>query len=69
MLGVHKTLIVIAHRLTTIAAVDQILVLDQGRLVGQGQHTTLVEQDGLYVRFWDVKARLTVGKFLPRPVT
>ncbi|MEM7649535.1 MAG: ATP-binding cassette domain-containing protein, partial [Cyanobacteria bacterium P01_A01_bin.70] len=56
-LSAEKTLIVIAHRLTTIAAADQILVLDQGRVVEQGQHPTLVEQGGLYARLWDVKAR------------
>ncbi|MEM1280078.1 MAG: ABC transporter ATP-binding protein [Cyanobacteria bacterium P01_H01_bin.152] len=56
-LSAQKTLIVIAHRLTTIAAADQILVLDQGRVVEQGQHATLVERSGLYARLWDVKAR------------
>ena len=56
-LSTQKTLIVIAHRLTTIAAADQILVLDQGRVVEQGQHPTLVEQGGLYARLWDVKAQ------------
>ena len=56
-LSVQKTLIVIAHRLTTIAAADQILVLDQGRIVEQGQHPILIDQGGLYARLWDVKAR------------
>ncbi|MEM6502482.1 MAG: ABC transporter ATP-binding protein [Cyanobacteria bacterium P01_C01_bin.89] len=52
-----KTLIIIAHRLTTIATADQILVLNQGRVVQHGQHSTLVDQDGLYARLWDVKTR------------
>ncbi|MBE7385549.1 MAG: ABC transporter ATP-binding protein [Leptolyngbya sp. SIO1E4] len=56
-LSAQKTLIVIAHRLTTIAAADQILVLDQGRVVEQGQHPVLIDQGGLYARLWDVKAR------------
>ncbi|MGD1861230.1 MAG: ABC transporter ATP-binding protein [Leptolyngbyaceae cyanobacterium] len=56
-LSAQKTLIVIAHRLTTIAAADQILVLDQGRGVEQGRHPVLIEQGGLYARLWDVKAR------------
>ncbi|MGD1943065.1 MAG: ABC transporter ATP-binding protein [Leptolyngbyaceae cyanobacterium] len=69
-LSTEKTLIVIAHRLTTIAAADQILVLDQGRVVEQGQHPTLVKQDGLYARLWDVKARSHGWKIgLPSPVT
>ncbi|MEM9503263.1 MAG: ABC transporter ATP-binding protein [Cyanobacteria bacterium P01_E01_bin.43] len=56
-LSTQKTLIVIAHRLTTIAAADQILVLDQGRVVEQGRHPELVEQGGLYARLWEVKAQ------------
>ena len=56
-LSTQKTLIIIAHRLTTIAAADQILVLDQGHVVEQGQHSALIDQGGLYARLWDVKAR------------
>ncbi|MEM9818913.1 MAG: ABC transporter ATP-binding protein, partial [Cyanobacteria bacterium P01_D01_bin.6] len=56
-LSAEKTLIVIAHRLTTIAAADQILVLDQGRVVEHGQHPELVKQEGLYARLWDVKTQ------------
>lgn len=47
-----KTLVVVAHRLHTIAAADQILVLDSGKLVEQGQHAQLLEQNGLYARMW-----------------
>ena len=56
-LSAEKTLIVIAHRLTTIAAADQILVLDQGRIVERGKHETLMEQGGLYQRLWNVRVR------------
>ncbi|MEM6453146.1 MAG: ABC transporter ATP-binding protein [Cyanobacteria bacterium P01_D01_bin.105] len=56
-LSAQKTLIVIAHRLTTIAAADQILVLDQGRIVERGRHESLVNGGGLYQQLWDVKAR------------
>ena len=56
-LSAKKTLIIIAHRLTTIATADQILVLDQKRVVQQGQHSALVKQDGLYARLWDAKTR------------
>jgi ATP-binding cassette subfamily B protein len=49
----HKTLIVIAHRLTTVQRADQILVLDGGRLVQQGIHADLIGQSGLYRRFWE----------------
>ncbi|MGD1851754.1 MAG: ABC transporter ATP-binding protein [Cyanophyceae cyanobacterium] len=56
-LSAKKTLIIIAHRLTTIATADQILVLDQKRVVQQGQHSALGKQDGLYARLWDAKTR------------
>lgn len=48
-----KTVLMIAHRLQTIADADQILVLDQGKLVEQGQHTGLMQHAGLYARFWE----------------
>jgi len=43
-----RTSIVIAHRLSTVMDADQILVMDQGRLVEQGTHEDLLDQDGLY---------------------
>ncbi|MEM1255034.1 MAG: ABC transporter ATP-binding protein [Cyanobacteria bacterium P01_H01_bin.21] len=64
-LSLEKTLIVIAHRLTTIAAADQILVLDEGRVVERGKHRTLVEQGGLYQRLWDVRVRSHGWKIAP----
>nr|WP_202487760.1 ABC transporter ATP-binding protein [Streptomyces sp. SID8354] len=48
-----KTVIVIAHRLTTVAGADQILVLDDGRITQSGTHTELLaEPDGRYARMW-----------------
>ena len=43
-----RTTLVIAHRLSTIEHADQVLVLDQGRLVEQGTHAQLLAQGGLY---------------------
>ena len=51
-LAVGKTVIVIAHRLHTIAGADQILVFDGGRLVERGCHDALLARDGLYARMW-----------------
>ncbi|MBV5273050.1 MAG: thiol reductant ABC exporter subunit CydD [Lamprocystis purpurea] len=45
-----RTLIAIAHRLDTVRKADRILVLDQGRMVESGDHTTLLAQDGAYRR-------------------
>lgn len=50
-----KTIIMIAHRLKTVRHADQILVVDGGRIVQQGTHEELLEQDGIYRRF--VEAR------------
>ena len=58
-----KTVIVIAHRLATLQRADQILVLEQGRLVQQGSHTDLITQDGLYRRFWEERERARSWKF------
>ena len=46
-----KTLIVIAHRLSAITDADQILVMDQGRIVQNGDHDSLMEEDGIYRNF------------------
>jgi len=48
----QKTVIVIAHRLSTIAAADQIVVLDNGKIVQSGTHPALLQEDGRYARMW-----------------
>lgn len=52
-----RTTLVIAHRLATILKADRILVMDQGRIVEEGTHASLVAQGGLYARL----ARLQFG--------
>jgi ABC-type multidrug transport system fused ATPase/permease subunit len=52
-----KTTFVIAHHLETVARADNILVLDQGRIVEQGRHADLIVQAGLYARLQSRQAR------------
>ena len=47
-----KTVLVVAHRLSTIAHLDRIVVLDKGQIVEDGSHSQLLERRGLYYRLW-----------------
>jgi ATP-binding cassette subfamily B multidrug efflux pump len=47
-----KTVIAIAHRLSTISALDRLVVIDQGRIVQQGNHSQLAVAEGIYAELW-----------------
>ena len=47
-----KTVIAVAHRLSTIAAMDRLVIMDKGRIVEQGTHKELLRQNGLYASLW-----------------
>jgi ATP-binding cassette subfamily B protein len=57
----NRTTLVIAHRLSTLSRMDRILVFDHGKIVEEGNHSALMEKNGLYARMWNMQ----VGGFLP----
>ena len=57
----NRTVVVVAHRLSTIAHMDRILVFDNGRIIEDGSHQDLLHRDGHYAHLWNMQA----GGFLP----
>ena len=53
-----RTTLVIAHRLSTLMRADKIIVLDHGQIVQTGTHQTLLQQEGLYRRLWQIQSSL-----------
>ncbi|RKX74737.1 MAG: ABC transporter ATP-binding protein, partial [Spirochaetes bacterium] len=51
----NATVIIIAHRTSTLSEADRILVLEQGRITQEGSHSELIGQNGLYKRIWDIQ--------------
>ena len=47
-----KTVIAVAHRLSTIAAMDRLIIMDKGRIVEEGTHAELLKRNGLYANLW-----------------
>ncbi len=54
----RRTTLVIAHRLSTLAHADKVIVLEDGRIIQQGSHADLVEAEGLYRRLWTIQTSL-----------
>ncbi len=48
-----KTTIVIAHRLSTIQKMDRIIVLENGKIVEEGNHSVLLKKNGVYANLWN----------------
>lgn len=64
----NRTTLVIAHRLSTVADAQQILVLDHGRIVERGTHQVLLAHDGLYAQMWE-RQQARKDEELASPVT
>ena len=54
----RATTLVIAHRLSTLAQADRVIVLDHGRIIQTGTHAELSTQDGLYRRLWQIQTNV-----------
>ncbi|MDW4910364.1 ABC transporter ATP-binding protein [Streptomyces sp. ADMS] len=59
-----RTALVVAHRLSTVATMDRLVVLDRGRIVEQGTHQELLASEGAYAKLWQHQS----GGFLDDPV-
>ncbi|WP_067695848.1 ABC transporter ATP-binding protein [Nocardia jejuensis] len=71
--GVHeltrdRTVIVVAHRLATIAHAEQILFMEAGRIIERGTHTQLLALEGRYAAFWNERTRASGWRLESAPV-
>ncbi|WP_207635585.1 ABC transporter ATP-binding protein [Syntrophobotulus glycolicus] len=57
-----RTVIMIAHRLKTIAGADKIVVLDRGQVVEEGKHSDLLHKGGLYANLWQLQTQMSGWK-------
>ncbi|NGX34827.1 MAG: Heterocyst differentiation ATP-binding protein HepA [Candidatus Anoxychlamydiales bacterium] len=53
----EKTIIIIAHRLSTIVNADEILVINEGKLIETGSHEELLQKEGHYSYFWNIQSK------------
>lgn len=50
-----KTVLIIAHRMRTVAKADKIVVLKEGKLVEEGTHDKLIDENGVYANMWNIQ--------------
>ena len=61
-LAKDRTVLMIAHRLSTVVGADKIVVIEDGRVVEQGTHDELLVRDGLYARMWEEYQRAALWR-------
>jgi ABC-type multidrug transport system fused ATPase/permease subunit len=52
----NKTIIAVAHRLSTISKFDRIIVFDKGKIVEDGSHKALLKKKGIYAKLWKMQS-------------
>ncbi len=55
-----KTMIIISHRIDTLADTDQVIVMDKGKIVQRGRHENLISESGLYNRTWKIQNQMDI---------
>merc|ERR1712192_344229 len=60
--SIGRTMLVVAHRLSTVVGCDQILVLEAGKVIERGSHHELVELGGKYAEMWKIQNREEDGE-------
>ena len=55
-----KTMIIISHRIDTLADTDQVIVMDKGKIVQRGKHEDLISESGLYNRTWKIQSQTDI---------
>jgi len=58
----YKTILMISHQLSVAATCDRILVMDKGKIVQEGNHKDLVQENGLYKQLWERELAIKVVK-------
>jgi len=53
-----KTVFVVAHRLSTVAKLDRLIVMNRGKIVAQGRHEELIKEEGLYSKLWKTQSEI-----------
>lgn len=63
----RKTVIAIAHRLSTLKEMDRIVVLEKGKIAEQGTPSALLKKNGNYAKLWNIQTKMFSDKKRPRP--